>query len=202
MTSKPDPSSKSSIKDIFCVLLANPAVGRLIVDEEEEVEEVDRKRGRDEERTRGVRLVLNDWSEFLGLFTAHVGKELQWKSVTKRLRRAGLAQAQSGEVGRARVFSGRLSERELRVLWSEENTYPPAASMEKKRVEPSSKEATDLYKSVVAVEQMMLNRVKPAMPWQQRFHVAAPFPCVVLPEPLPVEELVPMLNIPSPTDFL
>lgn len=187
-------SQKSSIKDIFGVLLANPSIGRLIV------EQAEQDGLAFDEGKRRVRVIVNDVNEFLAVFKSHVGKDIQWRSIYKRLRRAGFSTRLESDAGNARVFEAQLSTTEVSLLWNAENTQKPRE--QSKRAHPLSQEAEETFNAIRAVEQMLADGVKPKKTFSQRHHLAPPMPRLVLPEVVDANQVVSALDLVSPIELL
>ena len=89
----------SKVADLLDFVAASPQLGRLSVGTEA-----------DSDGLWGVRLQVHDHAALLAGFCAHLGKQLKWNSLWKKLKRAGLLlEAPEGREA-SRVFVGRMRE--------------------------------------------------------------------------------------------
>jgi hypothetical protein len=170
----------ASVKDIFSVLLASPHLGRASASPDAE------------DDLQVVQIIIYDTSTFLTAFASYVGKEIQWNSIYKRLRR-GFFELES-DLGASRVFSAKMTKDQVDFFWGRERE--PAALPKRLKIEDSS----TVLEAVEAVEAMLSGRGVPAAQTHPGHWagLAPPVPKVVRPHHSGVSEV----DVLKPTSFI
>ena len=176
--------SKTSVRDIVSVLFADPSLGRAAVEDHPS-----------DPSLRLARISFNNIDLFLVSFSRHVGKNVRWTSVYKRLRRAGfLLEAESGD---SRVFVAALEQEEQvnqfllhdndednhHVFEENEHTRKRAATATATAAAVVSMDGDDAYEAAMFMYQLMKQNGSKPPPWRYE-DIAPPIPCIIMPEGL------------------
>jgi hypothetical protein len=134
----------SKVAGLLDFVAAQPQLGRLTVADQA-----------DAEGLYAVRLQLHDHNALLESFCAHLGKQLRWNSVWKKLKRAGM-QLEGADTGASRLFVGRLSRQSLAG-------HVPSKRLKSEPADAEAREAMDAELAAqLTIRDLKEGRVEPA----------------------------------------